>query len=644
MLENIVYLVLAALGLGLLIFIHELGHYYMARHVGMTVEAFAIGFGKPLYTWTHRGVKWHICCLPFGGYVKIAGMEKQGGKEPHEIKGGFYSKTPWQRIKVAAMGPFINIAFAFFAFSALWVAGGRDKPFHQLTHILGWVDPHSKIFKEGVRPGDQIHSYDGRPYQGYRDLAYAAILDGKDIEIRGDRINYQTHARTPFSYTLNGDAATGGYTLGTLLPASYLIYDKMPHVEYDLVARESGMAQSGIQPGDRLLWADGSLLFSQAQLSALINEPRALITVQRGDKVFLTRLPRLRIADLRLSPAECAEIDDWQHAAGLKAKVQNLYFIPYNLTPDACVESPVPYIDERSKEQPAFKMRGSNLEIPLLPGDKILAVDGVAIASAGQFLAEIQTRRILMIVERCDGFPPIPWNQADKAFEDSIRWEDLGSIVCSIGNGPQVCASGNLRLLAPVVPRRLSDFSLPAADRERIESARQAYAEKIRTIKDPAERAAAERAFEDEQKKLKLGVLLRDRTVVYNPPPGELFTGVFEETWQTLASLIAGYLNPKWLAGPVGIVQVIHHGWAEGVKEALFWMGVISLNLGILNLLPLPVLDGGHICFSLVEAVTKKPIKAKTMERLILPFLVLLVAFLLFATYQDLARLFRSLF
>ena len=126
-------------------------------------------------------------------------------------------------------------------------------------------------------------------------------------------------------------------------------------------------------------------------------------------------------------------------------------------------------------------------------------------------------------------------------------------------------------------------------------------------------------------------------------PQGLIFVDTLDQAWRTLRSLVLGYLSPKLLQGPVGMVQVMQYGWSVGVKEALFWMAIISLNLGILNLLPLPVLDGGHICFSLWEKVTKKPIKAKTMERLIIPFVVLLVILLIYITYQDLSRLFGSI-
>src|SRR5438132_112941 len=106
-LVSLFYVVLAVLGLSFLIFIHELGHFWMARRVGMRVETFAIGFGKPIFSWIRDGVKWQIGWLPFGGYVKIAGTETEEGNDPFSVADGFYGKSPWDRIKVAIMGPLV---------------------------------------------------------------------------------------------------------------------------------------------------------------------------------------------------------------------------------------------------------------------------------------------------------------------------------------------------------------------------------------------------------------------------------------------------------------------------------------------------------------------------------------------------------
>ena len=348
MIVSLAYALLAILGLGFLVFIHELGHYWVARWKGMRVEAFAIGFGKPLYTWEWQGVKWHIGMLPFGGYVKIAGMQKEGNKEPSEIPDGFYGKKPWHRIQVALAGPLVNIAFALLVFTFLWFSGGRNKEFVEFTHRIGWVDPKSALYEHGVRPGDVIQKYDGRPFNGFKDLLIAAFMSEETTQIEGYKVDYQKGQRSDFNYTLrtydnpnllNKEKLS---TIGVLSPASYLIYD-------GAIPKGSPMLASGIQPGDRIVWADGEVVFSQQQMSSLINESTSFLTVQRGEQIFQTKTPRVQVGDLKLSGPERGEIDDWQHEASLKGRLQDLYFIPYNLSPTAAVEGRLQFIDEEDQ-------------------------------------------------------------------------------------------------------------------------------------------------------------------------------------------------------------------------------------------------------------------------------------------------------
>jgi regulator of sigma E protease len=98
------------------------------------------------------------------------------------------------------------------------------------------------------------------------------------------------------------------------------------------------------------------------------------------------------------------------------------------------------------------------------------------------------------------------------------------------------------------------------------------------------------------------------------------------------------------MSGPVGILHVIQQQWSIGFKEVLFWLGTISLNLAILNLLPLPVLDGGYVLLSLFELVTGRRLKIETIEKIVLPFAVLLILLLLYLTYNDVVRLFSRFF
>lgn len=640
---NLLYIALALFGIGFLIFIHELGHYFMARRVGIKVEVFAIGFGKPIKSWEHQGVKWQLGWLPFGGYVKMAGTEKKGGVEPHQIPDGFFGKKPSERILVALMGPLINILFAFLAFSVIWFSGGRTKSFAEYTHMIGWVDRDSTLYEVGVRAGDEIDRFDRRTFQGFNDLLYASILGEKNPKIEGQEIDYQTGKKEPFEFTLSSERDLKGIdrgtmTVGVLSPANYLIFN-------DRVVDGSPMLESKIQDHDRIIWIDGQLIFSKRQLMQILNESKTLLTVDRAGTTFLTRLPRLHLSDLRTNVTEKAELGDWQHAADLKGRLQDLYFVPYVINQEAIVESSLPYIDDQSDEKqrftPAFR---SPVEVPLEKGDRILAVDGMPVQNGVGVLTQLQQRQVQIIVERGAKFPRIAWKEADANFFQNISFSDLQRLSSSIGLKDKMQEAGNLYLLQPVSPKPLNEFPLSPEKRASQEEMWKAQKRMIEQISDPQQKAVALKEFEEGQKRLILGIGFQDRDVAYNPSPIKLFCSVFEETWRTLLALINGYLSPKMLSGPVGIVQVIHYGWTTGVKEALYWMGVISLNLGILNLLPIPVLDGGHICFALIESVTKKPIKAKTMEKLVIPFVILLVGLFIYLTYHDLSRLFHRFF
>lgn len=609
--ESLFYIVLAILGLGFLVFIHELGHYIVARRKGMRVEAFAIGFGKPVFTWERDGVKWHICMLPFGGYVKIAGMQKEGALEPYQIEDGFYGKKPMARIWVALAGPLVNIGFSILVFTFLWMSGGRDKQFFDFTHRIGWVDPQSALFANGVRPGDQIEKYDGKPFTGIKDLVITSLMKGETTQIEGTKVDYLTGQKSHFDYTLKTYQASEMMgkeklnTIGVASPASYLIYPGP-----NLLAG-SPMMGSGIEPKDRVLWADGEVLFSHQQLSSLTNDSTAFLTVRRGDRIFQTKVPRIKLADLKMTPPEKGEIDDWQHEAGLKGALLDLYFLPYNLSPSLNVEGRIPFIDEQDQKKAFETCERCSFFTPLEENDQILAVDGTRVNTPYQLLSNLQTRKMLVIVDRDPKIQQkVLWTEADEQFDD-FSSADLQTIVSSIGTETQVADAGYLHLLKPIVPKPLSEMS---------------------------------KVDEKSGQRLVLGLPLADREVRYNPPPQAQFVEVLRDTYRTLTSLFSGSAHPKYMAGPVGIVQIVHHSWMIGVKEALFWMALISLNLGIINLLPLPVLDGGHILFSIIEIFTRRPLRAKTMERLIIPFVVLLIGFFIFVTYHDITRLFSKFF
>ena len=645
MIISILYVLLAILGLSFLVFIHELGHYYMARRVGMRVETFSIGFGKPIYSWMKDHVQWQIGWLPFGGYVKIVGLDAGATVDPYEVQDGFFGKKPLDRIKVALMGPLVNIVFAMLVFLALWGMGGRNKPFNEYTHKIGWVDPKSELYANGIRPGDEIIAYGNQEFQGARDHLYAPMTAAGEIEVHGNKVDLANQQRTPFNYkiktyphpaALDKDVVTAGI----LQSASYLVYDRLPNGKDNPLPEGSPMQNSGIQYGDRIIWVDGEPVYSLQQLLHILNDSHALVSIKRGEETFLRRVPRVRAEELKLDPNFKEELVDWQFEAQLNGtKIQKLYAIPYNLDNEGVVEAQVKFIDKDNEEQAFPKYPFSALETPLEVGDKIVAVDGIPVTYSFEILSNLQKRHVNMIVERNFDTKVVPsWQKADILFNQHTNANHLQELIGAIGLTKTPHSVGNLYLLNPVEPKKRYEFNVEP-DSQAIVATELAQRKEIESIEDPEKRKQALHQFENRDKELMLGLPLQDQRVSYNPSPLILFSKVFEDIWHTLGALFTGSLNPKWMSGPIGIVQAAYDQSMVSLKEAFFLLGVISLNLGVLNLLPLPVLDGGTICFALYEMVTGKRLKSKTMERLIIPFALVLIGFFVFLTYHDLARL-----
>jgi len=650
---NLAYLALAVFGLGFLVFIHELGHYFMARRVGMKIESFGIGFGKPIFSFLHKGVRWNICWLPFGGYVKIAGMEKDpSGKEVYDIKEGFFGHTPMQRIWVSLMGPLANLTFALFMLTIIWFAGGREKNYSEVTKKIGFVDTRSELFQKGVRPGDEIISYNGNKVHGFKDHIQAAMMGGDQIAVKGLHYERNTGDMEPFSldikpYTPAFSIHSGLKTTGVLAPASYLFYPKNEKKSLPLPPKGSPILMSGMEPGDRIISVDGEKIFSLHHFSYLLNDQRSLLTVRRNDSFCLRRVPRVAIRELRLSREQKDELSDWQWEANLQEKkLQELYFVPYNIDNECVVENKARFIEGEKEELFFPEVFYSSLYEPLQPGDEILAVDGKVCASAEQLFQALQAKYIHIIVQRNPSLLTLTdWEDADTLFEKAIDEKALEELHKSIAKGGKVKEKGDLRLLNPIKPETSEEIFKHSEEKTQFEEALERQRQAIEAITDPAQKKRALQMLEKQQKQLLIGLpAIEDLSVSYNPNPFFMFKEITEEIGATLSALVSGTLSPKWIAGPIGIVQVIHHHWLLGIKEALFWLAIISLNLGLLNLLPLPVLDGGYILLSGFEMMTGKRLPTKTLEKIAIPFLILLVLFFLFLTYNDILRVLTHLF
>jgi regulator of sigma E protease len=147
--------------LGVLIFVHELGHFLVARWHGVRVHTFSLGFGPKLLKFRRGDTEYCISAVPLGGYVKLAGETVEDARTgaPDE----FLSKSKWVRFQVYLAGPIMNILLAIVVLAVVFAQEADIPTYEQAAPVIGQVAPDSPAASAGLRPGDQILSVQGRP-------------------------------------------------------------------------------------------------------------------------------------------------------------------------------------------------------------------------------------------------------------------------------------------------------------------------------------------------------------------------------------------------------------------------------------------------------------------------------------------------
>jgi len=156
--------------LGVLVTIHEYGHFWVARRCGVQVLRFSVGFGRPLFSWYDRhGTEFVIAAIPLGGYVKMLDSREQE-LEPARLKDSFNHKSVRQRIAIVAAGPLANFLLAFFFFWLLAMLGTQ-----QPRPVIGNILPGSIAEQAGMRSGMEISAVDGVAVDGWADITLQLI-------------------------------------------------------------------------------------------------------------------------------------------------------------------------------------------------------------------------------------------------------------------------------------------------------------------------------------------------------------------------------------------------------------------------------------------------------------------------------------
>ncbi len=288
---NGVFLSVAAfiVAIGVLVTVHEFGHFWVARRLGIKVLRFSIGFGKPLWTRTFGKDKTElvIAALPLGGYVKMLD-EREGEVDAAELTRAFNRQSVKTRIAVVVAGPAANFLFAIVAYWAMFVAGVPG-----LKPVVGEVTPASYAAEAGVLAGDEILAVAGEATPTWEATVLALLdagLDGQDtvaLTIRdadGQQRHLQAHFDTPDELLKKG---------GIL--ENFGVSPWQPLAVIKSLVEGGAGERAGLLPGDQVVLADDVTISNWGQWVDFVRErPGREIAVQvlrNGELVKLTVRP-----------------------------------------------------------------------------------------------------------------------------------------------------------------------------------------------------------------------------------------------------------------------------------------------------------------------------------------------------------------
>ncbi|MGH9865986.1 MAG: site-2 protease family protein, partial [Candidatus Acidiferrales bacterium] len=264
----------AIVGLGVMVFVHEWGHFVAARICSVRVDVFSLGYGSRIFGWRRHDTDYRISVFPLGGYVKMS------GDNPAEERTGapdeFLAKSRWQRLFIILAGPFMNFVLAFVLLWGLYNVGVPVPAYTRQPMQVAGVIPNSPAEKAGIKAGDKIVAIDGTKVSNWDEaLSVPSIVPGHELSIDVERGG----AAIPVKVVVPQNLTDGFNILGC----------PRQRVQVDSVTRGDPAAKGGLQPGDELVSINGEPLANRDILMGTITQSggKALsIGVRRDAREF----------------------------------------------------------------------------------------------------------------------------------------------------------------------------------------------------------------------------------------------------------------------------------------------------------------------------------------------------------------------
>ncbi|NRD47537.1 RIP metalloprotease RseP [Corallococcus exiguus] len=543
MLLNLLYFILL---LGVLVTVHEMGHFLVAKACGVKVLKFSIGFGPKLIGFTKGETEYQVALLPLGGFVKMAGDLPHEELPPEEAARGFLAQPPWKRGLIVLAGPAFNLLFPILVYFFVFLG-----PQETLSTRVGMVSPDMAAAAAGVRPGDRILSVEGEPVRTFDDMRDAFVGKfNRPVPITLERDGQQQVVEvTPEKSSEVSPVDTIERGMIGVSP-----YPQPPVVG---VPATSPAATAGLKSFDRVLSVNGVHVQDEAALYREVAKvpegtPMALSVARLapvGVGAVTGRLPEVVKVSLPRQPGE--------GAAALGAEAVDLYV--------------------------ASVATGSVAEgAGIVPGDRIVAINGTPLKSFNKLATVL------------NGLQAQPF---------TLTWRGAqGERTEKLAQAPLKTRDDYGQTSAPLVfgvrPWSYSSADLPPV-------------EKVTIDLGPA-------------------AAFKEAALIVPKIVGQMV--------QVLGGLFVGKVSPSTIGGPIMMYQLAAKSAEQGLDSFLNLMAIISINLGVMNLLPIPVLDGFHLLSAAWEGIRRRPIPVRVREVANMVGLALLILLMLLAVTNDVTR------
>jgi len=533
--------------LGILIFVHELGHFLVARACGVRVLTFSLGFGPAVgfgdyrLRWERGGTEYRVAWIPLGGYVKMLGeeLDVQGEQPDPEVIGAapdefLNSKGMWQKLAISFGGPAMNLVFPVFLLVIALMIG-----MPRASSVVGTVDSASPAARAGLEPGDRLLAINGTPMRFWEDVEDA---------VRGATAG-----------SLQVDVERDGDVIGIAVP----------------VEVRSGLNELG------LIEERGWIGIANSRLAPLVavsdpNSPAAVAGLLAGDLV-------VKVGGV--------ETLDWTGLVdALTANAGQLVTIEVLRGAEAAESIAIDIV------------ASANLaELGVLPASVLVAtvVEGSAAADSG-----IRPGDLLLSVDGRE-------ISSFRAFSDMVRSSDGRELGIGYARGGEVFFVS----IRPRLETRDTGFANITED--------------VYVVGVSSHSTVLPGEYETEQYSNPFAAL---------PRATELSWRMTVSFLKGLSEIFSGNVSIDTIAGPIGIAQVarttLDYGWYAYFSMMMF----ISINLGVANLLPIPVLDGGQMLIYLAEGIKRSPLSRRTREIVMSVGLVMILMLMTVAIGNDLIR------